>query len=175
MIEISTTRSLVLRVGEYNEAALLPLEEVQAEIAVILRTEMERAAVQELGDRILTALENGEDIQPILDEEEMAWIDAQGIERNDPGVNREIINAVFAMPQPDGSSLYESVRLANGTFVVVELNAVIPGSVDSIDESQRENILTSMQTDFGSSDFQSYLLNLRSNADIRIELPGEEF
>ncbi len=174
VIEISPTRSLVLRVSEYNEASVLPMEEVQPEIAVILRTEMEREAVQQTGDRLLTALEQGEDIQPILEEEGIEWIDATSVERNDTSVNREIVNAIFAMPRPEGESLYNSVQLANGTFVVVELNAVNPGSIETIAESERDNILSTMQTDFGSSDFQSYLLNLRANADIRTALASDE-
>ena len=173
VIELSPTRAMVLRVAEYNEASVLPLEEVEAEIAVILRTEMEREAVQELGNRILTALESGEDIQPILDEEELQWIDAQGVERGGNTVNGQIVNSVFAMPSPESGPLFDSVRLANDTFVVVELTAVNPGTAESLAENERASIEDSMLTDFGNRDFQSYLNNLRVTADIQTSLVRE--
>ena len=49
VIEIGDNQAMVLRLAQFNDSSLLPLEEVAAEISVILRTEKEREAVAELG------------------------------------------------------------------------------------------------------------------------------
>ena len=96
VIEIGDNQAMVLRLAQFNDSSLLPLEEVAAEISVILRTEKEREAVAELGERLLTLRENGEDIDNLLRENELEWIDAERVDRNAFTVNREILEHVFS-------------------------------------------------------------------------------
>lgn len=175
VIELNATQATVLRVQEFIEASVRPLEEVEPEIAVILRTEMERDAVRALGDQLLTALESGDDIQPLLEANELEWIPATGIRRSSPTVNRDIIDRVFALPAPDGAPERTSMTLPNGTFVLVELTQVTPGTIDSLSESERSNLTNSMLVDLGNSDFEAFLTNLRANADIQTNLTFDEF
>jgi len=78
VIELNDSRSVVLRVEQFNEARPLPLEDVQAEIAVILRTEMEREAVQELGEELLIAVESGNGLDELMAENGLQWVEANG-------------------------------------------------------------------------------------------------
>ena len=55
----------MLRVSEFREAFVLPLADVDAEIAVILRTEMERQAVQDIGQELFDALQAGLSIDEV--------------------------------------------------------------------------------------------------------------
>lgn len=175
VIELNPSQAAVIRVQEYNAASVFPLEEVEPEIAVILRTEMERDAVQGLGNEILTALESGADIQPLLDSNELEWITADGTRRNSPTVNREVLERAFALAAPEDSPVRAGFTLANGTFVLVELNAVIAGTVESLSEAERSTLTDSMLVDLGNSDFTAFLTNLRSNADIQTRLVPDEF
>ncbi len=165
-IEVSDSQAIVLRVLQYNEASVLPIEDVQAEIAVLLRTEMEREAVQELGEQLAIAAQEGGDLEALLAENELQWEEALDTPRGAFNVNREIVGHVFAMPAPDDSPVYSSLTLSNDTFVLVELNDVEPGSLDALAETQREQIENSIKTDLGASDFGSFLASLRDNADI---------
>lgn len=165
-IEISESQAIVLRVQQFNEASVLPLEDVEAEIAVLLRTEMERAAVQELGEELAIAADEGGDLDALLQEHELEWVTAEETSRDAFNVNREIVTHVFSMPTPQDGPVYSSLTLANDTFVLVELNAINPGSLESIPEQEREQIRSSIQSDLGGSDFASFLVNLRDNADI---------
>lgn len=167
VIELNDSRSAVIRVEQFNEASLAPLEEVEAEIAVLLRTGMEREAVQALGDELAAAAESGADLEQLLADNELEWIDEQDMSRDSFTVNREILDQVFSMPPPVAGSEFRSMTLSNGTFVLVELNQVNAGTIDSIPEEQRETIRQSMLADLGNSDFQAFLSNLRANSDIQ--------
>ena len=167
VLELDDTRAAVVRVEEFNESHIRPLEEVQAEIAVLLRAEMEREAAANLGNEVLTALESGEEIEELLTTNELAWIEEDGVGRNGGiQVNQEIARHVFSMPAPAADPLRDSLVLGNGAYVVVELNAVIPGSLEDLPEDQRQSLTRSLASDLGTNDFERYLQTLRENADI---------
>ena len=167
VVELSDSQSAVVRALTYREASVLPLEEVEAEIAVILRTEMERNSVQELGSELVSALEENLPIDELLAENDLQWIEELEVERNSFAVNREIVNEVFSLPVPE-SELYRSdITLSNGTFVVIELTQVNEGSVDAIPEEQVATLIESVKTDLGNNDFQAYMSSLRESSDIQ--------
>ncbi len=170
VIELSDLQSVVVRVSEFNEAAVLPLEEVQPEIAVIVRTEMERQAIQDLGNQLAEAADAGEGLEELLAENELEWIEETEINRDAFTVNREVLDAVFALQRPQGEPELASITLSNGTFVLVELNQVNEGTIDSIPEEEREEIVELITTDLGNSEFQAYLNTLRENSDIQANL-----
>ena len=174
VVELSDTQAVVLRVEQFNEAYVLPLEEVEPEIAVLLRTEMEREAVQALGEELLVAVDSGQNLDELIAQNELEWIDAEGTGRTGFSVNQEIVQHVFSMATPEGESLYSGLTLANDTFVLVELNAVNPGDYNALAETNRSTMKTSIQSDLGNNDFSSYLINLRENADISAPLLEEE-
>ncbi len=175
VIELSPSQAVVLNVEEFNEATVLPLEEVEPEIAVIIRTDMEREAVRNLASQLLTSIENGEAIDQLLADNEIEWLTEQGANRLAASVNREILTQVFAMSLADAdTSAYESLTLSNATAVIVELNAINAGSIASLAESERETMVSSMISDLGNSDFQAYMSNLEANADIKSRILDEE-
>ena len=170
VIELSDSQSLVVRVLEFNEASMQPLAEVDAEIAVIIRTQMEREAVQELGNQLLTALEQERSIEELLSQNELTWITETGIERNSFAVNREIVNQVFSLPKPTEEIGRSNLTLSNGTFVLIELSQVNEGSIDSIPEEQIVGLANSIKTDLGNNDFQAYMASLRESSEIQTNL-----
>jgi len=175
VIELNPSQAVVLNVMEFAEATVLPLEEVEPEIAVILRTEMERIAVQTLSDQLLTRIENGESIDDLLLENQLEWLAEVAADRNSATVNREILNQAFAMSLADASTpSYDNITLSNDTAVILELNAITAGSITSLAQTDRENLVSGMISDLGNSDFQAYMSNLQENADIRSNILDEQ-
>jgi peptidyl-prolyl cis-trans isomerase D len=174
VIELGASQAMVLRVEQFNPASISPLEEVQPEIAVLLRTQMERDAVQALGDQILTASEAGDDIQPLLDANELTWVETGAVRRSANTVNREILEKAFSMPTPQAGPELDSITLGNGTFVLIALERVIPGSIEALSDAERTNLTQSMLADLGNSDFDAFLNNLRNKADITTRLSATD-
>ena len=104
MIELSTSQAVVLNALLFNEATVLPLEEVEPEIAVIIRTEMEREAVQNLSDQLMLNIENDEPYEQLLAENEIEWLTEEGVNRGAVTVNREILTQVFSMSLGDSDT-----------------------------------------------------------------------
>lgn len=176
VIELGDSRAVVLSVLEFNEASLLPMSEVEPEIAVLLRTEMEREAVQALGDEILSALEAGNGLDTLLVENELEWIAEEATRRAEPTVNQEILIQAFAMSEPsEGTPEHANITLGNDTFVLIELEKVNPGSLDAMEVAEREGMTSAIVADLGNSDFQAFMSNLQQNADIDSRVTEEVF
>ena len=175
VVELGTGQAVVLRIQEFNEAAVPTLEEVQPEIAVIIRTEMERAEVQKVGENLLDATERGEGLDELLTANELEWIVEEGIERNSFTVNREIVTTAFGMPRPTALPELTTITLDNGTFVLLELNQVNSGVVDSLEQDELDALTETLSSGLGNSDFEAFLNNLRDNADIQRREVREEF
>ncbi len=175
VIELSTSQAVVLNALLFNEATVLPLEEVEPEIAVIIRTEMEREAVQNLSDQLMLNIENDEPYEQLLAENEIEWLTEEGVNRGAVTVNREILTQVFSMSLGDSDTpSYDNLVLTNDTAVIVELNSINAGSIASIPQIDQENMLSSMMSDLGNSDFQAYMSNLQENADIESSILDEQ-
>jgi peptidyl-prolyl cis-trans isomerase D len=175
VIELDDSQSLVLRVLEYNEAMVLPLDDVQPEIAVILRTQMERDAVQKIGSSLVEQFQEGADLEVLLMENDLSWVVETDVERSSFSVNREILEEVFSLSAASANAQSATLTLDNGTFVLVELNAVNEGALESIPEDQRLALAESIVTDIGNNDFQGYMGSLRDNSDIQTNLLDEVF
>ena len=175
VIELSTSQAVVLNALLFNEATVLPLEEVEPEIAVIIRTEMEREAVQNLSDQLMLNIENDEPYEQLLADNEIEWLTEEGVNRGAVTVNREILTQVFSMSLAGSDTpSYDNLVLTNDTAVIVELNSINAGSIASIPQIDQENMLSSMMSDLGNSDFQAYMSNLQENADIESSILDEQ-
>ena len=174
-VELSPSQAVVLNVLLFNEAAVLPIEEVEPEIAVIIRTQMEREAVQALNDQLLTNIENDESVDQLLADNEIEWLTEEGTSRGAVTVNREILAKVFSMSLADSdTSTYDNLTLTNDTAVIVELNSINAGSIATLPQIDRENMVSGMVADLGNSDFQAYMSNLQENADIESSILDEQ-
>ena len=175
VVELSPSQAVVLNVLLFNEAAVLPIEEVEPEIAVIIRTQMEREAVQALNDQLLTNIENDESIDQLLADNEIEWLTEEGTSRGAVTVNREILAKIFSMSLADSdTSTYDNLTLTNDTAVIVELNSINAGSIATLPQIDRENMVSGMVADLGNSDFQAYMSNLQENADIESSILDEQ-
>ena len=175
VVELSPSQAVVLNVTLFNEAAVLPLEEVEPEIAVIIRTQMERDAVQNLSERLLTSIEDDEPVDQLLADNQIEWLTQEGANRAAANVNREILTQVFSMSLTDtGTPVYDNLTLTNDTAVIVELTSINEGSIASLEDTDRENMVSSMISDLGNSDFQAYMSNLQDSADIESRILDEQ-
>lgn len=175
LIELNDAQSVVLRVTQFNESSILPREDVEGQISVILRTQMEREAVRDLGNEVFANLENQEVLAGLLADNELEWVEAIGVVRTSNTVNRRILEEAFTLADPEDEPVQTTLILDNGTFVVMELTQVVEGTLDALPQAERASLTSRMISDLGNSDFQAYLGTLKKNADVKSRLADEAF
>ena len=179
VIEIGEERAVVLRVNTITPEGILPLDDVEPEIAVALRSQMERDVVTALGNELATLLEAGSDTELFLADNELQWRSEVAVRRTESNVNREIIESIFASPAPASGSVSRSqLSLTNGTFVMAELTSVTEGSFDALADAEKSAMRESVVGDLGSSELRAFVANLRETGDIVLperDLDGDAF
>jgi peptidyl-prolyl cis-trans isomerase D len=169
VIEVSESQSVVLVLKQYNSEQVRPLDAVEPQIAVSIRSEMEREAVFSIGSDILDLLETGADASEIISENDLEWRDESNVERRSSLVNAEILTAVFQLSRPH---MDETVRtdlvLSNGAFVIAELSVVNDGQYEDMEQEERIAMRENLNADFGSNEFRFYLDFLRESGDLNL-------
>jgi peptidyl-prolyl cis-trans isomerase D len=170
LIEVGDNHVAVLRVKEHEESRPKTLAEARSEIVEILKREKTSAAVDAAAASILTELPDGkpEAIAKRYDAQYKAF---SNVKRDDPGANipHEIRQAVFRMPAPAAdSSGFRKISLTNGDAAVLRLEAVKPGDIATLTETEREQLRQQVQQLRGRFDYSAMLAALREQADIRI-------
>ena len=79
------------------------------------------------------------------------------------------------MQRPTSEAVLATITLDNGTFVLLELNQVQPGAIDSLEEDELITLTDTLASGLGNSDFEAFLNNLKGNADIQLRDVIEDF
>lgn len=168
VIELSESIATVIRLSEHRPASSQPFDDVRGEIAVILRTEREQQKAQEIGQQIIALLESGSDASDVIAAETLSWSERTGVRRNQFDLNVEIVQNAFSMPAPaENEPVRTGFSLTNGAYVVIELQAVIPGSPSDMLEDQRTQLAAAMLDSQSRLTFDALLGTLRESATIR--------
>ncbi|GFZ76518.1 peptidylprolyl isomerase [Pseudohongiella nitratireducens] len=166
-IELSDTQAVVVHLNEYQPEQVQPFDEVRNEIAVSLRTELERERTREIGQEILAALEAGEDVSDRIAAEGAEWEDRLNVQRNQFDMNTEIAENAFSMTEAEGGDVNrEGFSLNNGSYSIIELAAVHPGSLSDLSEEQQEQLEGMLLESRGRDVFDALLAQLQQDGDI---------
>ncbi len=169
-IELSPEHVMVLRVVDHEEATIKKLDEVQQAIRDKLRLEkaVERASSE--GDRLVARLVQGESLAAIAEERGVELKPRRVVGRDERDLPADLLRQLFLMPRPaDGSPGYAKLAMTSGDLALMELHAVIDGTLADANELGGEAALRSALTQSrGKSYFQHLQGNLRAAADVTI-------
>ena len=160
VMELDPDTAVVVRVKQHLLPETLPFEAVQESIVAQLRQSQAADKASEEGERLLSALREGEQVQA-------QWQASEAASRNQEGVEPAVLQQVFRMPRPQASDQpsYGSVRLGNGDFVVIRLDGVSEpqGELTEQDKQSYRRFLASRS---GQQDFAAYRQLLHAEAEI---------
>lgn len=168
-IELDPSRVVVVRVAEHRASRQQPLEEVRERIQGELSARQARKLAADSGRALLERLESGEDRQGVAEQAELTWSGARELGRDAREVDTNVLNAVFRMARPaPGEILFGAATTAGGDTVVVSLQRVIDGAMDSEDEQQLAATKRSLEVDAGRAIYDAVVQTLRDSADVVI-------
>lgn len=167
LIAVSPSRSVVIRVLEHNQPELESLEDVRDEIRIALQIDKVRSRAAETGRTITTDLQNGNNIDTLLETQNLNWNQLNDLERNNQQLPPELVNNIFEMPAPEGEGVViEGFQLSSGAYVVVELQEVTPGSVEDFEEAELNGLQSFLAQQHANADLEALLTGLQNRAEI---------
>jgi len=112
-------------------------------------------------------MNNGQNISTLLSVQGLEWQIGQNLTRNNSGMEPELIQMIFNMPKPtENETVVEGASLQNGDYVLVELQEVIPGTVEELTESERIALENYLQQQEAVADFNAFMSGIQAQADI---------
>jgi len=167
LIAITPSRSVVIRVKEHNQPEIQPLESVRGEIEVMLRFDKIRDMSIDLGETIVSSINNGQNIDTLLETQNLSWNQISELERTNPALPPELVANVFEMDTPaDGETSVEGFELATGDYVVVELQQVNNGIIEDFEEAELESLQDFLAQQSANAEFQALVMGMQERAEI---------
>ncbi|WP_201190880.1 SurA N-terminal domain-containing protein [Pseudomonas fluorescens] len=165
-IELDPETVIVLRAKEHLKPSQLPLESVSAAIRGQLTKEHASADAKTRADKLIADLRDGKaPLDKAIDGQN--WKVTAAATRAQEGVDPAVLQALFRMPKPAAKDkpTFSSVTLADGSLVIVRLNAVNEAAAPTDEEkAQYRRFLASR---IGQQDFAAYRKQLETEADIQ--------
>ena len=167
LIAITPSRSVVIRVKEHNQPEIQPLESVRGEIEVMLRFDKIRDMSIDLGETIVSSINNGQNVDTLLETQNLSWNQISELERTNPALPPELVANVFEMDTPaDGETSVEGFELATGDYVVVELQQVNDGIIEDFEEAELESLQDFLAQQSANAEFQALVMGMQERAEI---------
>ena len=169
VIELDAVSAAIFRVTRHNEATRQPLEDVRDEIEAMVRSQQAETLLVERAERILEAVDGGEDFGAAAEAAGAAVSEPKLISRQDSETDQLVVFEVFAAPKPaQDSSVTGRVRGLDGAYTVYSLEAVLPGRPESIPLEQRDAGKAELAQESGVGDYLAFLQSLYNEAEVVI-------
>jgi peptidyl-prolyl cis-trans isomerase D len=169
-IELSDNHIVVLRVLEHQIAKTKALEDVRDDVIAGIRLERAAEKISEASAAIVQQLESGTPANSITTEVELEWTTVEKTKRDDVNVHRSVLRDAFQAGMPDEKPIVNSNRLGSGDYSIIIVTAVHDGEVVEGEDGDNLSKLTDLELrrTRGTNEWQQFLNNVRSNADIKI-------
>src|SRR5690606_14525807 len=159
VIELDPNTVVAVRVKQHVEPEVQAFETVREGIVGQLQRSKAAEQARSEGERLLTTLREGGQV-------EQQWRSTEAATRGQDGVEPVVLQAVFRMPKPEGdSSTFAGVTLASGDYVVIRLDGVSEpeGELSAEEKLNYRRFLASRS---GQQDFAAYREQLHAEAKI---------
>lgn len=165
LIDLPDGRSVVLRVHEHQPSAPRPLAEVQDEIRAQLADEKMSALAQQAADEVLQAIRAGTPVSEAFATVPGDTVYSINMRRDTPDIASTLKQRIFSLPHPETEPQSDVVTLNNGDAVVLVLEQVEDGQVDSAALARYRNQL---QNVYANLEAEAVLESLEQRAKIQI-------
>jgi peptidyl-prolyl cis-trans isomerase D len=169
-IEIEIGRVVVLRVKEHTPARPREFEEVQEQVAALVRGERRAAAAREKANALLERLQAGEaDLAAIAAEIGAEVSEASGVGRNAVNHEPRLVAEVFRMPRPGADAPHRAaVALGGNAYALVELTGVSDGNPAAADPTARAQAREALASGAAEGELRAFIDALKARTRIRV-------
>lgn len=168
-VEISPTRSVLLRVSAHQPERALPLPQVRDGVIAAIRADRTRKAVIAAADAMLAQVRAGKALSAVAAQRNLAFTDMPILERGQPAPDPTVSEAIFALPAPAAGKVAAGKQaMADGSMVVFAVSKVTPGDASKATPEQRQSLRQQLAQLDGSSDALALVRALRRHMRVDV-------
>ncbi len=166
-IELTPTRSVMIRVLEHEPERPLALSAVSASVVAAIRADRQGKAAEAAADALLKAAKT-RGLVPAATAAGLVVSNADGMLRGAVVPSPEAVEAFFATPRPRDKSIPVDKVNVGGQYLVYAIRAVRDGDLTQVSPQQRDQLRAQLAGVAGSEAQQAYVRAAR--AKYRIEV-----
>ncbi len=169
-LQVNDKQLVVLRLKEFKPSVIQELAQVKTKVVANLKQNKAKEMAEALTNSILSKLEAKENIDELLANNNLSWIDLDKVERNNSLLSYSANAKLFKMAAPVENAVTIEMADDYQGYTVLMLNAVDKGNWIAADKTTKEQRELYYNNYFANADYESYLANLRNNADVTRKL-----
>jgi len=168
-IEVSQTRSVLIRVAEHFPERALTLDEVRARVIAEIRADRTRKRLEAEADAMLGRLARGEGLAMLAQERGVELHSIPGLARGVPMPDPRAADAFFRAPAPaDGKPSTGKSPTSDGGMVVFTVDKVTPGNPQEANEQERALLRMQLAAVLGNADVEALRGALRKGMKVTV-------
>lgn len=161
-IQLNNDSVLVLRVNEHMGSKQLSLDEMRKKIEKLLAKGKADAKAEKIGSELLNPVEDKKQ-KDLMAAQQVRWKSIKQAARDSDQADAAINDLAFNLLRPESR---DGIRLENGDYVVVRLKHINDGQLKALDKEQRDSLIQQIEASYGMLDYDLYVKNLLSQAEI---------
>ncbi len=166
LIQVADGHAIAFRVTEHKVSEQQPLAEISDDIKNLLRIRKAAENASKQGSELFLKLKGGASLDTLASENNLEVVGHGAIRRDDNRVPFQISDRAFSMPKPaEGKTSAEGVAQADGSFALIELSAVTPGSAE-VDDAKAQQL--SQRVNYGRREFSAVIDAIKAEGDVKI-------
>lgn len=168
-IEISPTRSVLIRVAQHSPERALSVAEAREAIVAAIRADRTARRLEADADALIARVREGESLQVLAAERGLELRSIPGVPRGAPIPDANASRAMFRVAMPeDGGPAPGKAPLADGGMLVFTIDQVTPGDIAEASEQEREMFRQQMSALIGREDADTLLKALRRGMKVTV-------
>lgn len=172
VIELAPDHYVILRVAEQRPPQPMPFSDVRDQVAQRMKEQQTRSLLMEKARTLRNEIADGAALADVAAREGLEWQLADAVRRQTLSVPAEISEAAFAIPAAgaDSNTAEGALEIVPMTDAValIQLDAVIDGSVASLSQQERSALAAQFQRLQGALTLAAFNENVRRQADVKI-------
>jgi len=166
LIEVADGHVIAMRLIEHKASEQKPISAVKGDIKNILTVRKAAEATSEQGKELFLKMKGGASIESIANENSLEVVSHGALRRDDNRVPAGISQHAFSMPRPsEDGSVVDGLAQADGSFALIELYKVTPGS-EELDDAKYQQL--SQRVNYGRREFSAVIDAIQEVGDVVI-------
>lgn len=170
-VQLGPNHMVLLRIAENGHVLSTPkkLDEVRAQINLILVAQQQTAHAKKQADEFYARLSKGENLDKLAAELKLKVSDAKDILRADASLDSKLVADVFAVPRAVADKpIPLLVALANNTYALAQITSMVDGDPRAANAATRDSVRSELSQGIGYEATKGFIASLRKQAKIKV-------
>ncbi len=166
-IELSPTRTVLIRVIEHKPEAALPLSQVGNAVVLAIRADRQRKAAEAAAEALVKAAK-ASGLPAAATAATLPMGEANDVRRSSVVPSREAVEAFFRVPRPQDNLIPVGKTEVGGQFIVFAIRAVRDGDIGQVTAEERDQLRQQLSQASGLQAQKAFVRAARGKYQVKV-------